>query len=124
MNENGQLLLYDALISILIIFIVIISMFYVLNQEDEYSHNNNEAMDILNLLSSYSFNDKNILIKIEENDSTSKEIAEDILSNKNYVLYDLTINQTILTNHSGNYKNRISAKKVIGEHEFRLTLYY
>ena len=86
MNENGQLLLYDALISILIIFIVIIAMFYVLNQEDEYSHNNNEAMDILNLLSSYSFNDKNILIKIEENDSTSKEIAEDILSIMYYMI--------------------------------------
>lgn len=121
MNENGQFLLYDALLSLLLIFIVIIAMFYVLNQEEDFMPNNNEVTDRLNILSSYSVNGKNILLKVEENDSISKKTVTDILSDKEYILDDLTTNQTILSNYSTNHKNRISAKKVIEEHEFRLT---
>lgn len=124
MNENGQFLLYDALLSLLLIFIVITAMFYILNQEDEHIPEHNEALTRLNLLSSYSYDGKNILLKIEENESYSKEIVEDILSDKDYILYDNTINQSILSKHSNAYSNCVSAKKVIGEHEFRLTLYH
>lgn len=123
MNEKGQFLLYDALLSLLLVFLVIIAMFYILNQEEDFQLDNNEVSDRLNLISSYSLNDKNVLLKIEENDSTSKEMVEEILSDKDYVLYDLTLNQTVLSKHSNNYNNSISAKKVIGEHEFRLTFY-
>ena len=98
-------------------------MFYILNQEDTFILNDNEALDNLNLISSYTIYDENILLKIENNDSNSKEIINQILSGKDYELDDITNNQTILSKHTNDYKNSISAKKVIGEHEFRLTLY-
>lgn len=123
MDENGQFLLYDALLSIILIFIVIMAMFYILNQEEDFMADNNEASDRLNLLSSYSLNGGNVLLKIEDNDTNSIELVENILSDKDYVLYDLTINRTVISKHSTDYKNSISAKKVIGEHEFRLTFY-
>lgn len=123
MNENGQFLLYDALLSLILIFMVIIAMHYILNQEDEFIPDSNEALDRLNLLSSYSYNDENILLKLEENDSSSYEIVKEVLSDKDYILYDNTINKTVLSKYSNDYKNSVSAKKVIGEHEFILTFY-
>lgn len=112
-------MLYDAIISLFIISMVIITMFYVINQEEDYSQDDTEVLNRLNLISSV-IEERNNAI---ENENITYDVINEILSDKNYTLNDLTINRTIITNYHSEYKNSVSAKKIIGEHEFELIFY-
>lgn len=123
MNSNGQFLLYDALLAFLILFIVLVGVAFVLNQEDDTSLDSNVALDRLSLLSSISLHDMNLLLALSENDLAAYDVVCDVLSDDSFVLKDLTLNKVLVNKKRGDYVDAFCARKVVGGHEYELTLY-
>ena len=123
MNSNGQFLLYDALLAFLILFVVLGCVVFVVGQEDDTSLDSNPALDRLALLSSVSLHDVNLLVACSNGDSTARDVVCDVLMEDSFVLKDLTLNRVLVNRSSGNHADAFSARKVVGGHEYELTLY-
>lgn len=122
MNNKGQLLLCDIILAIFIIFIIVICMTYIIEEEDtpkSYS----EAQDTINLLASTRVHDTNLLEALSEDDDTAKEVALSILSEKKYTLKDLTLNKTLSQIKSSSYHDVSTARKIVGSKEYELSIY-
>lgn len=123
MNSYGQFLLYDALLAFLILFIVLAGVVFVLGQEDDTSVDSNPALDRLNLLASIDIHDMDLLVACSDGDLTARDVVYDVLSGDYFVLRDLTLNKVLVTKKSGDYDDAFSARKLVGGHEYELTLY-
>lgn len=122
MNSSGQFLLYDAILAFLILFVVLLGVVFVLEGEDDSSMESNPALERLLLLSSIDFHGENLLSALGD-DSTARDVVRDVLSEESFVLRDLTSGNILLNEKSGGYVNAFSARKIVGGHEYELTLY-
>ena len=122
MNSGGQFLLYDAILAFLILFVVLLGVVFVLEGEDDSSMESNPALDRLLLLSSIDFHGENLLSALGD-DSAARDVVRDVLSGESFVLRDLTSGIVLVNGKSGGYVNAFSARKIVGGHEYELTLY-
>ncbi len=135
MNNQGQLI-FDILLSIVIVTIIIGLFAYVLETDNiAYENNENEygkPQDMLNLLKSTNYQEDNLLEtlakQIDENKNTSYILdnIEDIISTNSmysYTFSDLTTNSTLINNNNGTYKKIFSARKMVDNHVFELKYY-
>lgn len=122
MNEQGHVILYDALMALILIFIILICTIYVLNQDSDVIMDNN-VNDKLDLLASTHIHGEKLLVLFSYDDSTAKQIVSEIFSNECYSLKDLTTNMSISSNSSKNYKSAVSSRKIVGGHEYELILF-
>ncbi len=124
MDSYGQFLLYDALLAFIILFIVLAGVVFVLEGEDDSSIESNPALDGLTLLSSISIHDTNLLLACSNDDLTARDVVCDVLEEDSFVLRDLTLNRVLVNKKSGDYAEVFSARKVVENHEYELTLYF
>ena len=122
MNSGGQFLLYDAILAFLILFVVLLGVVFVLEGEDDSSVESNPALDRLLLLSSIDFHGENLLSALGD-DSAARDVVRDVLSGESFVLRDLTSGNVLVNGKSEGYVNAFSARKIVGGHEYELTLY-
>ena len=122
MNSGGQFLLYDAILAFLILFVVLLGVVFVLEGEDDSSMESNPALERLLLLSSIDFHGENLLSALGD-DSAARDVVRDVLSEESFVLRDLTSGNVLVNGKSGGYVNASSARKIVGGHEYELTLY-
>ena len=122
MNSGGQFLLYDAILAFLILFVVLLGVVFVLEGEDDSSVESNPALDRLLLLSSIDFHGENLLSALGD-DSAARDVVRDVLSEESFVLRDLTSGNVLVNGKSEGYVNAFSARKIVGGHEYELTLY-
>lgn len=122
MNSGGQFLLYDAILAFLILFVVLLGVVFVLEGEDDSSMESNPALDRLLLLSSIDFHGENLLSALGD-DSAARDVVRDVLSEESFVLRDLTSGNVLVNGKSEGYVNAFSARKIVGGHEYELTLY-
>ena len=122
MNSGGQFLLYDAILAFLILFVVLLGVVFVLEGEDDSSMESNPALDRLLLLSSIDFHGENLLSALGD-DSAARDVVRDVLSGESFVLRDLTSGNVLVNGKSEGYVNAFSARKIVGGHEYELTLY-
>ena len=122
MNSNGQFLIYDALLALLILLVVCIGVMYVVNQ-DVFVGDVSVSDDLLSLLSGTDVYGKSLLLSLSEGDGESVGLASDILLGYNYSLNDLSLNKTLLENVSGGYHSCCSSKRVVKGHFYELIVY-
>ena len=122
MNSKGQFLLYDILLAVFILFIVLIAVYSVLGQEEDYGIDYSEPGDTLNLLASMKVHDEVLLLALSEGDVDAATIVSGVIDG-GYTLKDLTLNKTLSTRRVSSYHDVITARRVIDGHEYELSVY-
>lgn len=123
MNSKGQFLLYDILLAVFLLFIVMTCVSYVLGQEDDYGSDYSKPYDALNLLSSMSVHDENLLVALSEGDEMAVITASEVLDDTPHTLRDLSMNRTLSTLRASSYRDVLSARRIVEGHEYELTFY-
>jgi len=134
MNERGQLLSYDAILALIILFIIIIMTSYILEENVgiSYDYNYEKPMNTLEILEE---TDENLLLtlsySLKENDTEKINRTLDkikvILDAEclNYTFKENTHNQTLLaSNNIENTKQVYSSRKIVDEFDFELKYWY
>ena len=121
MNSNGQLLLYDALLAFLLIFVFLAAVIFVLGGMDDVFIDSNEALDDLELLSSVNVHGSDVLSALADGDVEAGRVVLDVLSGRSFVLRDVSSGRVLLEGGSGG-ATVVSARKIVGGREFELIL--
>ena len=124
MNENGQILLFDAIMALIILFIVWVAIVYVTGQEDDYVSDYDSAQEALDLLASTRIGNESLLQALSDGDLTAKNVTRKVLSEYNYCLEDKTTGETLVNQTADSYYRVISSVRVVDNHEYRLYLYF
>jgi len=124
MNENGQILLFDAIMALIILFIVLAAIVYVTGQEDDYVSDYDSAQEALDLLASTRIANESLLQALSDGDLTAKNVTRKVLSEYNYCLEDKTTGETLVNQTADSYHRVISSVRVVDNHEYRLYLYF
>lgn len=124
MNENGQILLFDAIMALIILFIVLASIVYVTGQEDDYVSDYDSAQEALDLLASTRIGNESLLLALSDGDVTAKNVTRTVLSDYKYHLKDNTIGKTLAYEYADSYHRVISSVRVVDNHEYQLNLYF
>ncbi len=135
MNNQGQLI-FDILLSVVILTIIIGLCVYILETDNTAYENNeneyNKPVNMLNLLKSTNYKEDNLLDtlanQMDENQNTTSILTtiESIISSNtmyDYTFSDLSENRTLINNQDGDYKRVYSARKMIQNHVFELEYY-
>ncbi len=135
MNNQGQLI-FDILLSVVILTIIIGLCVYILETDNTAYENNeneyNKPVTMLNLLKSTNYKEDNLLDtlanQMDENQNTTSILTtiESIISSNtmyDYTFSDLSENRTLINNQDGDYKRVYSARKMIQNHVFELEYY-
>lgn len=123
MNEKGQLLLVDAILSIILLFIVIAAILYVVGDEEDTFNDYSIAQENINLLARMNVHGENLLLALSDGDSTANATAGQVLSPYSYTLKDLTLNKTVSQVYAEKYRDVFRARKVLENHEYELAIY-
>lgn len=133
MNEQGQLLSYDAILALTILFTIIIMTSYILEENvgTSYDYNYEKPLNTLEILDE---SDENLLLtlsySLEKNDTEKINRTLDkikvILDAEylNYTFKENNHNQTLLESNNINTKQVYSSRKIVNEHIFELDYYY
>lgn len=133
MNEQGQLLSYDAILALTILFTIIIMTSYILEENvgTSYDYNYEKPLNTLEILDE---TDENLLLtlsySLEKNDTEKINRTLDkikvILDAEylNYTFKENNHNQTLLESNNINTKQVYSSRKIVNEHIFELDYYY
>jgi len=134
MNERGQLLSYDAILALIILFIIIIMTSYILEENVgiSYDYNYEKPMNTLEILEE---TDENLLLtlsySLKENDTEKINRTLDKIKvildaeRLNYTFKENTHNQTLLaSNNIENTKQVYSSRKIVDEFDFELKYCY
>lgn len=124
MNENGQILLFDVIMALIILFIVLAAIVYVTSQEDDYVSDYDSAQEALDLLVSTKIGNESLLSALSDGDATAKNVTRTVLSDYKYYLKDNTIGETLVNETAGSYHRVISSVRVVDNHEYQLYLYF
>ena len=122
MNSNGQLLLYDALLAFLLIFVFLAAVIFVIGGMDDVFIDSNEALDDLELLSSVNVHGSDVLSALAAGDVEAGRVVLDVLSGRSFVLRDVSSGRVLLEGGSGG-ATVVSARKIVGGREFELILF-
>lgn len=122
MNSNGQLLLYDALLAFLLIFVFLAAVIFVIGGMDDVFIDSNEALDDLELLSSLNVHGSDVLSALADGDVEAGRVVLDVLSGRSFVLRDVSSGRVLLEGGSGG-ATVVSARKIVGGREFELILF-
>lgn len=122
MNSNGQLLLYDALLAFLLIFVFLAAVIFVIGGMDDVFIDSNEALDDLELLSSVNVHGSDVLSALADGDVEAGRVVLDVLSGRSFVLRDVSSGRVLLEGGSGG-ATVVSARKIVGGREFELILF-
>lgn len=122
MNSNGQLLLYDALLAFLLIFVFLAAVIFVIGGMDDVFIDSNEALDDLELLSSVNVHGNDVLSALAAGDVEAGRVVLDVLSGRSFVLRDVSSGRVLLEGGSGG-ATVVSARKIVGGREFELILF-
>lgn len=124
MNENGQILLFDAIMALIILFIVLAAIVYVTSQEDDYVSDYDSAQEALDLLASTRIGNESLLSALSDGDDTAQNVTRTVLSDYKYHLKDNTIGKTLAYEYADSYHRVISSVRVVDNHEYQLNLYF
>ncbi len=124
MNENGQILLFDAIMALIILFVVLAAIVYVTGQEDDYVSDYDSAQEALDLLASTRIGNESLLLALSDGDATAKNVTRTVLSDYRYHLKDNTIGKTLAYEYADSYHRVISSVRVVDNHEYQLYLYF
>ena len=122
MENNGQFLLYDALLTLVIVLIFLAGILMVLSTMDNTLEDSNEALDRLSLLAGMEIHSNNLLLELSWDDEEARALVLEVLSDDSFTLKDLTNNRLLLEKNPHGTRN-VSARKIVGGHEFELILY-
>ncbi|MCD7781964.1 MAG: hypothetical protein LUG89_04660 [Methanosphaera sp.] len=135
MNSNGQLI-YDALLSIIILLIVVTLAMYMLEADNEVYNNNentmNQPLDTLELIKNTPYKDGQVLdvlvAQIDTNASYNNTIdyIDNIIATNtryDYTFCDLSINTTLINHTASTYRDKFTGRCIINDHIFELTYY-
>ncbi len=130
MNEKGQLLSYDAILALVILFTVIVMTTYILEENvgTAYDYNYAKPMNTLEILEE---TDENLLLtlsySLKENNTEKINRTLDkikvILDAEclNYTFKENNHNQILLSsNNIDNTKQAYSSRKIVNEYTFEL----
>ncbi len=133
MNEKGQLLSYDAILAVIILFSVIIMTSYVLEEKVDvsYDYNYEKPLNTLEILEEI---DENLLLtltySLEKNDTEkinkTLEKIKPILETENleYKFKENNQNLTLIkSDNIDNTKQIYSSRKIVNGHTFELEYY-
>lgn len=122
MENNGQFLLYDAILALIILFVFMAGILIVLSTTDNTMPDSNEALDKLTLLCEVQIHSDSLLTALRVDDDKARTIVLETLGDDSFTLKDLTEKRVLLEkNQGGTLKS--SARKIVGGHEFELILY-
>lgn len=122
MENNGQFLLYDAILALIILFVFMAGILIVLSTTDNTMPDSNEALDKLTLLCEVQIHSDSLLTALRADDDKARTIVLETLGDDSFTLKDLTEKRVLLEKNQGGTLTS-SARKIVGGHEFELILY-
>lgn len=123
MNSNGQFLLYDIFLAMIIVLVVVVGITFVLSQEDDYGIDYSSSGETLDLLASMKVHDRNLLLALSLGDDEAGRIVSEVMGSDAYTLRDLTLNKTLSLRRASSYDEVIAARRMVESHEYELAFY-
>ena len=121
MNNQGQFLLYDALLALILVTIIASTIVLITGYTPEYTDYTSTSQ-ALNTLSDINYSQQNILQAWTNGNNETITTINQVLRDE-YQLKDLTNNKT-LKKKTTNKNKTITSQKIIEEHKYELTYYY